>query len=489
MATVSSNTSAYTPSAAPAKATVIPQAPSASAVSSNPPANAYGNGTPSGGASQSSPKVTAKPVDKTVVDTYKVDAVVQSSINASVAQVNKLQTPVAQTQSATVSTTVAVTEKVAASFAGVTTPGRVDLPSKSLDIPAGDAVKLAAKALAPATVDLSKLAVSVGSGDISGSSVLELGKPWLDNNGQQTVPGLSGPVTSPVKGVNASSIVTDLGAKVGLKNVTVSTPSEIDKVEVPAQSLQSGALKSVQAVEIKTNEVKVSGLTDKAVGLDSLNIKVADMIKVLPPMASTPAVTVDPQPVAVGKIAADASASLVAKAVAATQITLPVPAATQDIKWNPGQTIKPIDLNVSTKDIIKTDDLLKLETKSFHQSVGTNDDINLSKMVNLPGLNADGDLLNKTTPSISGSDVLKVSKFNVDVSLASPELKLSHVTQGIHVDLDHTYTVPAVALNPYAGHSNAPAGAQTKADGGYDAGATETLKIVGAHTESPAHIG
>lgn len=490
MATVSSNTSANTPSAAPAKTSVIPQAPHASATSSNTPGNAYGNSMSSGTASQSTSSLHSKPiVIEPAVNTAKVDAVVQTSINASVAYVNKVQTPVAQTQSATVSATLVVTDKVAASLAGVSTPGRIDLPSKSIDVPAGDLVKLAAKVVAPANLDLSKLAITVGSGDISGSSILELGKPWLDNSGQQTVPGLSGPVTSPVKGVSVSNVITDLGAKVGLKNVTVSTPSEIDKVEVPSQSLQTGVLKSVQAVEITTNEVKVSGLTDKAVGLDSLNIKVADMIKVVPPMGSTPAVTADLQPVAVGKIAADVSASLVAKAVAATQITLPVPAATPAVQLNAGDKIGPIDLNLSTKDIIKTNDLLKVDAKYFHQSVGTQDDINLSKMVNLPSLNADGDLLTKTTPAISGTDVLKVSKFNVDVSLASPELKLSHVSQGVHADLDHTYTVPAVALNPYAGQTHDQAAAHPYAEHSVQPSGASHVEPVGVYTSSPVMIG
>ena len=130
-----------------------------------------------------------------------------------------------------------------------------------------------------------------------------------------------------------------------------------------------------------------------------------------------------------------------------------------------------------------------MDAKSFHQSVGTNDDINLSKMVNLPGLNTDGDLITKTTPAISGTDVLKVSKFNVDVSLASPELKLSHVSQGVHADLDHTYTVPSVALNPYAGQTHDQAAVDPYAEHSAQPSGASHVEPVGVYTTSPVMFG
>ena len=63
----------------------------------------------------------------------------------------------------------------------------------------------------------------------------------------------------------------------------------------------------------------------------------------------------------------------------------------------------------------------------------------------------------------SSSDVLTVSKFAVTVANVNPAIKVDHVSQSVSYDLDHAYTVPSVALNPYAGHTDAPASAAIKA--------------------------
>lgn len=490
MAILSINTVAATPSVAAIKPVLVTQAPAitTSLVSSAGAAlvTSAATKTIAGISSPAVPSVSLNQAQS--LGTAKVDAVAQTAVNALVSGINQAQTPVAQTQSLTVAAATSISEKAAASFSGITTPGSVTTPGYSTTVPAGDAVKLAATVLAPVAVDLSKISVSVGDGAVSASSLLAIGKDVLNVSDNKVIPGTSEPVTSPIKGVSASATLTALADKAGIQNTQVDIPQiTIDKVVVPAQNVSTEAVKLAQALAIKTNPVEINGVGDKAIGVQSYTLNAADLIKVAPQQLNTPAVTVDPQPVAVGKIAADASASVVAKVVAATQVTLPVPAATPEITLNAGKYVKPGELALSTQDLIKTDTLLNVN-KPISQTIGTTDNISAAKMVTLPGIAADG-LLDGATSGSSASDVLTVSKFAVTVANVNPAIKVDHVSQSVSYDLDHAYTVPSVALNPYAGHTDAPASADAYAHKMVSYDTSEHVQLVAAQTTNPVYIG